>query len=163
MNTFSKFTPFLKTIEDRNQLVAELQLVQQALFSTDQQKIEDIYSSQIRHEVSEALQELFQTGDRQAVFSAFEAYLHQLEVVQIVLAFEPSQDQLELLADSIQSSEGNPRLIDLKVDPTIVGGMRVAVGGKYGDYSLRTKITAYWQDHQQEILAKVLTREPSGA
>jgi F0F1-type ATP synthase delta subunit len=159
MNTFSELSPFLLTVEDRNILLSEVGELKQAMYSTEASKLLDhLFSTKIRHSTSHILQKIFQANPEVNVFEQIEGYLHQLQVIRIIIAFEPSSEQVELIAQKAQSPEGVPRLLDIEVDQEIMGGAQISIAGKYGDFSLRTRVIEYWEQHGGEIIQRFFSR-----
>lgn len=75
-----------------------------------------------------------------------EAYLRRLadrrgEVVAHVASAKPlSAAQVEKVTESLRGSLGSKVMVDLEVDPGLIGGLVVRVGSKLVDDSLRTKL-----------------------
>jgi F-type H+-transporting ATPase subunit delta len=58
-----------------------------------------------------------------------------------VTAAKPLSDQQQAaLAEAIQRSVGGKVAVDVKVDPTLIGGLVVKVGSRMVDSSLKTKL-----------------------
>jgi F-type H+-transporting ATPase subunit delta len=75
-----------------------------------------------------------------------EAYLRQLaarrgEVVAQVTSAKPlSPAHVDKVTENLRRSLGSKVMVDLKVDPDLIGGLVVRVGSKLVDDSLRTKL-----------------------
>ncbi len=75
-----------------------------------------------------------------------EAYLRRLaerrgEVTAHVISAKPlSQAQVDKVTEQLRTKLGAKVVVDLKVDPTLIGGLVVRVGSKLIDDSLRTKL-----------------------
>ena len=75
-----------------------------------------------------------------------DAYLRRLaerrgEVVAHVVSAKPlSAAQVEKVTESLRGSLGSKVMVDLEVDPGLIGGLVVRVGSKLVDDSLRTKL-----------------------
>jgi F-type H+-transporting ATPase subunit delta len=68
---------------------------------------------------------------------------HRGEVSAQVTVAEPLNDQrLNELKDALKSVTGKDVALDVKVDPTIIGGLIVKLGSRMVDTSLRTKLNA---------------------
>jgi len=81
-----------------------------------------------------------------AVLGMVEAYLARLaarrgEVTATVTAATKLSDkQLAALSDTLKSAAGGNVAIDVKIDPSLLGGLVVKVGSRMIDNSLRTKL-----------------------
>jgi F-type H+-transporting ATPase subunit delta len=75
-----------------------------------------------------------------------DAYLRRLAerrgevVAHVISAKALSPAQVEKVTESLRRSLGSKVMVDLKVDPELIGGLVVRVGSKLIDDSLRTKL-----------------------
>jgi F-type H+-transporting ATPase subunit delta len=68
---------------------------------------------------------------------------HKGEVSAEVTVAEPLKDaHLEALTQAIAASAGKNVKLDVKVDPSIIGGMKVKLGSRMVDASLKTKLNS---------------------
>jgi F-type H+-transporting ATPase subunit delta len=66
---------------------------------------------------------------------------HKGEVTaDVTLAERPSDQQLAAIVDALRAVSGKDVQVDLKVDPSIIGGLIVKLGSRMIDSSLRTKL-----------------------
>jgi F-type H+-transporting ATPase subunit delta len=85
---------------------------------------------------------LFAVGDIIRGFRAMVAR-HKGEVTaQVMLAEAPSEPHLAAIKDALRAVTGKDVQVDVKVDPTIIGGLIVKLGSRMVDSSLRTKLNA---------------------
>jgi len=86
---------------------------------------------------------LFAVRDMIRAYRALTAR-HKGEVTAEVTVAEPLSDKnLEALKDALKSVTGGKEIdFDVKVEPTIIGGLIVKVGSRMVDSSLRTKLNA---------------------
>jgi F-type H+-transporting ATPase subunit delta len=81
-----------------------------------------------------------------AVAAMIEAYLNQLavrrgEVTAEVTAAQPlTEAQNNALTDQLRRAVGGRVAVDLKIDPSLIGGMVVKIGSRMVDGSLRSKL-----------------------
>ncbi len=89
-----------------------------------------------------------------AVVRMIESYLAELAkrrgevTAQVTAAGELSDDQTKALAESLRKLVGAKVVIDMKVDPAVLGGLVVKVGSRLFDSSLKTKL------HKLELAMK---------
>ena len=68
---------------------------------------------------------------------------HKGEVTaEVTLAEKPSDAHLATIKDTLKSVTGKDVVVDVKVDPAIIGGLVVKLGSRMVDSSLRTKLNA---------------------
>jgi F-type H+-transporting ATPase subunit delta len=66
---------------------------------------------------------------------------HKGEVsAEVTLAERPDERRLGLIKDALRSVTGKDVQVDVKVDPSIIGGLIVKLGSRMVDSSLRTKL-----------------------
>ena len=81
-------------------------------------------------------------------------YLKGLTIVKITLAFQADDSFLSSLNQEITGTVGRKTVLDVNVDPGIVGGMVVEYNGRYKDYSQVSKLEAYLSQKLAEDLQK---------
>jgi F-type H+-transporting ATPase subunit delta len=85
---------------------------------------------------------LFAVREMIRAFRAFVAR-HKGEVDAEVTVAEPLKEaHLESLTQAIAASAGKNVKLDVKVDPSIIGGMKVKLGSRMFDASLKTKLNS---------------------
>ena len=66
---------------------------------------------------------------------------HRGEVAaQVSLAAAPSERHLSAIKEALDSVTGKNVKVDVKIDPSIIGGLVVKIGSHMVDSSLRTKL-----------------------
>jgi F-type H+-transporting ATPase subunit delta len=85
---------------------------------------------------------LFAVRDMVKAFRALVAR-HKGEVTaEVTVAEKPSEANLAAIKDALKSVTKKDVQIDMKVDPTIIGGLIVKLGSRMVDTSLRAKLNA---------------------
>ena len=85
---------------------------------------------------------LFAVREIIAAFRAFVAR-HKGEVAAEITVAEPLKDShLDALKQAIAASAGKNVQLDVKVDPSIIGGLKVKLGSRMVDASLKTKLNS---------------------
>lgn len=82
-------------------------------------------------------------GALSAVIVAFErlaAERRGLVAAEVVTAAPLSKAQAKALADTLANAIGREPQIDTRIDPSILGGLKVRVGSRLYDASLKTKL-----------------------
>jgi F-type H+-transporting ATPase subunit delta len=68
---------------------------------------------------------------------------HKGEVTaEVTLAEQPSEQHLAAVKDALKAVTKKDVQVDVKVDPTLIGGLVVKLGSRMVDTSLRTKLNA---------------------
>ena len=85
---------------------------------------------------------LFAVRDIVKAFRALVAR-HKGEVTaEVTLAEQPSEQHLAAVKDALKAVTKKDVQVDVKVDPSLIGGLVVKVGSRMVDTSLRTKLNA---------------------
>ena len=85
---------------------------------------------------------LFAVRDIVKAFRALVAR-HKGEVTaEVTLAEQPSQQHLAAVKDALKAVTKKDVQVDVKVDPSLIGGLVVKLGSRMVDTSLRTKLNA---------------------
>jgi F-type H+-transporting ATPase subunit delta len=61
---------------------------------------------------------------------------------EVTVAEQPSQGQIKDIAAALKQAAGKEVEIDLKIDPSLIGGLIVKMGSKMVDASLKTKLNS---------------------
>ena len=61
---------------------------------------------------------------------------------EVTVAEQPSPKQIAEIAASLKGAVGKQVVVDLKIDPSLIGGLIVKMGSRMVDASLKTKLNA---------------------
>ncbi|HVV93291.1 MAG TPA: F0F1 ATP synthase subunit delta [Hyphomicrobiales bacterium] len=84
---------------------------------------------------------LFAIADMIKAFRALVAQARGEVTAEVTLAERPSDARLRDIAEALRAVAGREVRLDLKVDPSIIGGLIVRLGSRMVDTSLKTKLT----------------------
>jgi F-type H+-transporting ATPase subunit delta len=85
---------------------------------------------------------LFAVRDMAAAFRALVAHHKGETQATVTVAEQPSEAHLAAIKDALKAVTKKDVQIDVKVDPSIIGGLIVKLGSRMVDTSLRTKLNA---------------------
>ena len=85
---------------------------------------------------------LFAVGDMIRSYKALVAAKKGVSRAEVTVAEQPSQAILDDLNVALKSISGGEVAVDLRIDPTIIGGLVVKLGSRMVDASLRTKLNS---------------------
>ncbi len=77
--------------------------------------------------------------------------LENINTVETVLAFEPSDKTLDKILDWLHKEVANDIVLQIKHDPKIVGGVVITYKGKYLDLSLEKKLRDLFEQRDIKI------------
>ncbi|HEY4694429.1 MAG TPA: F0F1 ATP synthase subunit delta [Candidatus Nanoarchaeia archaeon] len=70
-------------------------------------------------------------------------YLRKLPLLKLTLAFRPSNEFISLLANQLSALVKEQVVLDLSYEERIIGGLIIEFKGRYHDYSLAPKLSAF--------------------
>lgn len=73
----------------------------------------------------------------QKLFEGIRDTVSAVPVMEMTVAVEPSERSLYRIKEWIDSHSTTKVFLDIKVNPRIIGGVRIAYNGKYHDYSVK--------------------------
>lgn len=103
--------------------------------------------------VSPPLQEVFEgsgedlsnTQKRNQFLEDLEDYLEDFDRLRLTLAFSASREFLKKIKTDLEEEINSEFIIDLTVDPKIIGGAKLEYQGRYLDFSLETQLDSVFE------------------
>jgi len=138
---------FIKTTEDRDAILNSIDILSDSLYKT---------KFDIRKDLTPAAYQFIQSQSGGRITQSFlietKQKLHDLPVISLTLSFVPDEKIIEKLSGWIKVNVTKETILDIEVDPQILGGAVVAFNGKYLDESLRKKMEEVFSNEKQELL-----------
>lgn len=134
------------TVEQAKELSQSLREIDVLVFNTKQsleEKLNTVFSPHQktvfvklakRHNLSLKVNEL------KTLSTIIQDTIHNMPRLGMTIAFDPTVEQVENIADWLFINCKKAFLLDITVNPHIIGGAIVGTNGKYRDYSLRKKL-----------------------
>lgn len=85
---------------------------------------------------------LFAVSDVIRDFKALDARFRGEETAEVTVAEPLSDKNLDALKAALKTASGKDVILNVKVDPSIIGGLVVKIGSRMVDSSLRTKLNS---------------------
>lgn len=139
------------TKEDLLLFLDEIDILKENLFKNP----EIPFLEKIKGKLSPNFQEIFEKigknlfDNPQQLISLFEDLkekLLKLPQIKLELAFSPSPKFLLKLRNWLREKTQKPLLLDIVVNPEIVGGAKIYYQGKFGDFSLEKEIEKIYEE-----------------
>lgn len=92
----------------------------------------------------------FNKDDFNEIFSSLESQISSLKPLTVYLAFEPEEKELSEIAGFVRTNFLKNLLLDVKLDPSLIGGCALIWNGIYKDYSLRARL----EGNKEQILGE---------
>ena len=90
-----------------------------------------------KHQALNKLEELKEAKEKKN----YADEIRKMESLVIFTSFPLPKDQIPILGNFVRKTLPKIKFIDLKVDPTLIGGACISWQGEYRDYSLRKAIS----------------------
>jgi len=144
---FEDLAKKIKTKEELIFYLEELSRAQQAVFKQGGV----LLSEKLKGKISEELKNFFERMEKKGMLSKnpeqqysflekIKKYLLSLSEVKLEIAFSPSNDFLKEISLWFEKELGQKVILDLTVNPKIVGGAIIEYQGKWRDYSIAKEI-----------------------
>ena len=140
---FEDLTKKIITKEDLILFLEEINLLEQIVFKNIEVPLSERVKGKIREEFRDELQKLEKesiiSGSPNQQFSFFDElknYLQKIPQVKLEIAFEPSEDFLLRIKKWFKEENHQEVILDITVNPKIVGGAIIEYQGYFRDFSL---------------------------
>ena len=140
--------PYIKTTNDAMELSQVLDQISENLFKTDASAMESVLK-EVPYDLGMALNKLAaehnigmeDKGHVQQFFVKLQEDLTAMPVVKLTVAVKPKAELIKMIHEWFYRTYHKVVLLDITVNPEILGGSIVSVGGKYYDGSIKKRIT----------------------
>ncbi len=138
------------TKEDLVFVLEQIEIAKDLLF----QQPEILLSEKLKGRVIESFrkeierlekEEYFSLAEFSEFFTQFKDFLLKIPTVKLEIAFDPSEDFILKINEWFKKNLGKKVILDIFVNPKIVGGAKIEYQGKWKDYSLAKKIEKIYE------------------
>lgn len=145
---FEEFVKKIRTKEELISLLEEILKIKPIIFKNK----EGLASKKVKGAVSEKLKELIENLEKEGEFSRknlreqsallenLEKELESLPKIKLEIAFAPSENFLDRISQFIKKELGQRTILDLTINPNIVGGAIIEYRGNWRDFSVAKRI-----------------------
>ncbi len=155
---FSTIVSSLRTKEEADRLLSEIDILLNSYFEVSEKKQEEILNKKVSYQTSQLFKNILKSYGTD--YDSFKKFLDSLReeiqslpILKITIAFLPRQATLESLHEWTSKNLKSSALLDLTNDPNILGGAQMSFGGIYKDLSLRKKLDEAFETKKEEIMA----------
>ncbi len=149
MQNYSKIIELIKTVEERNELYSEIDLVSQALFREGELK------NVLENQISIVLKDYIGEGNARELISdklsELKKLLDGLEIVKLNLAFEHSESTVDKIIAYLRKNLSEKIILEIHYEPNILGGVIFEFKGIYRDYTLKTKLEEVFKNKKEKL------------
>jgi F0F1-type ATP synthase delta subunit len=138
------FSDFFKTNTQATDFVTRLSSVSEQIYSTDfnlEKALSDQFGIQKKDKFMIILRDNKIPIDSNTALEDFLKKIREkissMPIVSLMLAFEPKEETLKSISDWFPLNINMQVLLDIKVDPDIIGGTYINFNGKCSDFSIK--------------------------
>lgn len=124
------------TVDERNRLIDRLTILKKSLYD------KSVNAGSIPEEIEK---DFLSSESKEAYLKKLIESLNSLDTVQITIAFDPGPNTIILIKNWLKQNLKKTPLIDLKINPNIIGGVIIVYNGKYADFSVKKKMDNYFK------------------
>jgi F0F1-type ATP synthase delta subunit len=135
-----------QTTEDLVKLDEEIDLLLQGIYHVSEDALEDILGKMVRIRVAMEMRKLIKQNNSskkeevKALFSSMYRTVCALPILQLTLAFEPSEAVIGNISRWARKNLVPGILLDLTLDRSVLGGAMISYHGKFYDLTLKKKL-----------------------
>lgn len=154
----SELLATLLTLDDRETLRTELELLRNAVFQTKENSFPEALKIKVRNSIAEIIERevRLQKTEPEKYLSEVLQQLDQVPILELTIAFEPTQENLEHIVAHASKLLSQTVITQLHIQPEVVAGAVIVWNGHYHDASLKTQ----FEKSTQNVIGKVFGKTP---
>ena len=141
---FEKITNNIKTKQDLVYLLDDINQAKELIYKGESKDLSKKTKNKISEELRGILKEqqgnLNSREEQEDFLEQLKTHLKEIPQLKLTLAFSPSDNFLEEISQWLENETGQQIIIDLTVNPKIVGGAIIEYDGHYSNLALKKKI-----------------------
>ncbi len=165
----SKLLSHIRTVEERDRLLAEVDLLMSSIYEEQGKGFEKVLKSKIRFWVMEIIKDEVENDNLkiEKYLKGLKTDLIEMKTISLKLAFEPTEISIDKFHDYIKNNikiyansettathaeEFRGVILDISYDPNILGGAAITWKGEYRDFSLQRLFEEEYEAKKPDIL-----------
>jgi len=148
---FEKISQKAITKEDLVFLLEQLSVIEKEIFTNPKNLLSEKLKGKIDESLRKEIEKLEKEGilpstpqDQISFFKEFENFLFKIPTVKLEIAFEPSNDFLVELDKWFKEKVKRKMILDIEINPKIIGGVKIEYQGRWRDYSLEKEMEKFY-------------------
>ena len=143
-NNFKKITKDITTKQELVYLLDDINQAKDLIYEKSDkklsEKVKNVVSEGFRKIIRNQEDELNTREEQEEFLNQLKSQLQSAAQIKLTLAFSPSDSFLKDISQWLENETGEHIIIDLTVDPEIVGGAIIEYDGHYLNFGLDKKI-----------------------
>lgn len=143
---YSDLLPLVRTKSDVDKVCRELDRLIESLFMLNSGGFDEVLQNGVARGIAEILRnELPQDNEsKKEELRKIKEELLKLPVVNLTIAGDLTSEEIEEISDDLRTNVNAGIILDIQRDSLIVGGALITYQGKFGDFSISTKMEKAW-------------------
>ncbi len=141
-SAYSEILPLISTEWQKDQLVNQIESLSQAIYRVNGEEARRIAEEGIDVRIAEIIKTI-PADDLPTFLNDLKQKINSLPVAKITLSFSPTVSFVKKLHDFLIQNLATMGVVDIKVDPEIIAGLTIELGGKFTDLTVRKKLNEY--------------------
>lgn len=158
--TYESIIQEIRTLDDLQLLARQIDALLVALFKPSLESFTDTLNRKLQRTLGTTLilslrQQNISLDNReqlQIYFNGLRDYIAHLPMLQLIIAYHPSNEQIEQLSDWARAQTGKPVILQLIYNKEILAGAVITYQGRIADLSLKKKLAPVYETKREEIL-----------
>lgn len=150
---YSEILSRLRTKEEARYLESELDLLLEKIYSAQEGVFEEALKKNVRSWVSQLIRTALsrEEVDKEEFLKGLKVALAKLKVLGLTIAFDPAEAALDRFHHWVRRHLGEGVVLEMNVNPVVLGGAIVVYQGEYRDLSLRKRFGKLFESDREEI------------
>jgi len=158
MTTIARYA---RTTEERDVILAELGNLLTTFYKTDEQEFTNMLNSNVSVRTAELIHSLLQEesieltsrNEVNRLLESLKDQLTEMNTIEITLAIKPQHRFLDQLCTWINTNIQDKSVMELTIDPQIIGGVILLHKGRYINLSLKKKVIDTFAENKDAIFS----------
>jgi F0F1-type ATP synthase delta subunit len=159
--SYDRVVDELKTSDDMELFLAEIDMLLVSLYQNNVSAFKETLDTKLQRRLGDILTHSLQEQkinftdheQLQYYFTGLKAYVTQLPLLHLTLAYHPTNQQILGLSEWARQVVKRPVILHLNYNKMLLGGAVISFGGSYKDLSLKKKLDTVYQTKREELLA----------
>lgn len=151
---------YIQTLTDAHKCIENIDLLKADIYQVSTKSCEDFIRERFDSQLAAIfLADLAAKGidlnnldKSQDYFTGLEKAFKNVKTISLTLAIEPDRNLITAVYDLLGgASPAGSFLLDIQVDPSILGGILIAIGGQYLDLSMKKDLGEWFKQKYQYL------------
>src|SRR5690606_21777939 len=120
---------------------SEIDMLITSVFKADQEAFKNALNDKLHRNLSDSIAHSLSVHEiayndytsLQRYFNGLKEFLTSLPVLQLTLAYNPKNEQLETISEAVRRQTGKPVILQIHHNPQMLGGAVITFEGRYID------------------------------